>query len=214
MNLELTPMKKIIISLLGLIILISGCKKDPLEGYWKMTFTADVTVFHDGSIATGACFHSGYIGAVLYFPVEGGEVVHQESFVTVQTIDCLDCYGEMRSQTANIPITLNAKLDVTSVEIGDAEGNVTAVFDDFRIWMENPTVFSIDIYYDCGGTPDIQPDYGNAVSQLTGPFLNQVWSFSPQFDQLHHSTFEDFAFPPLNVADIEFRMYEEYVEAY
>jgi hypothetical protein len=209
-------MKKLIIIALGIFTFTSGCKKEEevTEGYWRMTFTADVNVYYDGSISGGACTHSGYIGAALYFPFDGGDVVHQESFVTINTVSHPDCMVEMRSQTANIPITLNAVLDVTSVRFGDAQGNVEAVFDDFRIWMETPVIFPIDIYFDCGGLPSVETDYGNAVSQITSPFLTHVWSFSPQYDKIHNATYTGYAFPPTFLSDIEFSMYEDYVLDY
>lgn len=210
-------MKKLIYSLLAIAFACNGCKKTVDEGYWKVSFTAAIHVYNDGSIDESgggpiACFSDGYIGAVLYFPVHGGDLVAQNSFVTVDSVSCIHCISQMMSQSANIPIELAATLDLTSVSFGDANGTVTAVVDDFRIWMPQPLIYPIDLYYDCGPQPGVASDYGNAVSQLCSPFLTQVWSFSPSFDLVHQSNYNGYAFPPSYKADISFQMYEEYVK--
>ena len=187
------------------------------EGYWKVTFTADISVYSDGSIPESgggpiACFAQGYVAAVLYFPLKGGKVIAQNSSVTIEKVTCINCKSEIVSPASDIPIELAAALDVQSVKIGDAEGVIKAVFDDFRIWMGKPVIHPLEIFYDCGPSPGNASDYGNAVSQITSPFLTQVWSFSPQFGEIHSSTFEKYKFPPTYCSDLEFKILEEYVK--
>ncbi len=204
------------------MLCFSGCGfADPSsttnDGYWKVTFTADVSVYSDGSVPESgggpvACFADGYIGAVLYFPLKGGDVVAQKSFVTINKVTCVNCTSEIISPSSNIPIELRGKLNVQSVKIGDETGKVSAVFDDFKIWMEQPLIHPLEIYYDCGPVPGSASDYGSAVSQITSPFLTQAWSFSPEFGELHSSTFKEYRFPPTFNSDISFRILEEYVK--
>ena len=209
---------------LGLIILAaSGCDliEQSLgsdEGYWKITFTADVSVYGDGSIPTDntggpvACFASGYIGAVLYFPFDGGEVVAQESFVTMEDVSCIECSSEIVSNSEEIPIELMAVLDLNASKLVTESGE-EFLYEDFRVWMEDPLIYPVDINYTCPtGIPGISSDYGGYTSQLISPFLTQVWSFSPTFGEVDTSTFTNFEFPPTYSSDITFSIFEEYAK--
>ncbi|MBT3230425.1 hypothetical protein HN358_01400 [Candidatus Uhrbacteria bacterium] len=217
-------MKKLILGLTALTLVVSGCgltDSAPVsdEGYWKITFTADVSVYNDGSIpeTTGggpvACFADGYIGSVLYFPFEGGEVVAQESFVTMNNVNCIECTSEIASNAVEIPITLSSVLDITSVDVQEEGSEMVFTYDDFRVWMEKPSVYPVDILYSCpGGTPGVASDYGGYISQIVSPLLTQVWSFAPTYGELNTSTFQAYEFPPTYMADIEFNIIEEYVK--
>jgi len=204
------------------LVLISGCSVSDSagnndQGYWKVTLTADVSVHNDGSIPeTGggpiACFADGYIGSVLYFPLAGGKAVAQKSFVTIEKVTCINCLSSIVSPASDIPLQLAAVLEVQSVRKGSADGKVTAVFDDLRVWIDKPVQYPIDIYYDCGPIPGKASDYGSAVSQITSPFMTQVWSFSPAFGEIHSASFKDYRFPPTYSSDLEFKILEEHVK--
>lgn len=215
-------MKKLILGLTAMMLVVSGCSLTESnlssdEGYWKVTFTADVSVYNDGSIPTDgggpiACFSDGYIASVLYFPFNGGEVVSQKSFVTLENVNCINCASEIVSNSSEVPIELSAVLDITDVDVREDGSEAVFTYDDFRVWMEDPLINPVDIRYTCVGAPGVSSDYGAYMSQIVSPLLTQVWSFSPTYGELNTSTFEGYAFPPTYLADIEFNIIEEYVK--
>ena len=212
--------KYLIISFfIGALLFSSGCALTDStlnsdEGYWKVTFTADVSVYNDGSISQSgggpsACFADGYISSVMYFAVGGGSPVKQESFVTLNSVNCLSCSSEIVSNSTEIPIYLQAKLDVSGYEFtGDF---VPEVKNELLVWMEEPVIYSIDVAYTCQGAPGVSSDYGSYISQIVSPFLTEVHHLVVEPDQLSTKTREGFAFPPAYLADIEFNILEEYI---
>lgn len=216
-------MKKITFGLIAMMLMLSGCglTESPAvssdEGYWRITFTADVSVGNDGSIPGSgggpvACFADGYIGAVLYFPFDGGDVIAQESFVSMNNVSCIECASEIVSNSIEVPIELKSVLDITSVDVQEEGSDMVFTYDDFRVWMEDPLVYPVDILYSCPtGSPGVSSDYGGYMSQLVSPLLTKVWSFSPTYGELNTSVYEGYWFQPNYLADIEFNIIEEYV---
>lgn len=216
-------MKSFVITVAAVVIILSGAGLGEVQGaedkgYWKVTFTADVNVYNDGSIPVSgsggpvACFAKGYIGAVLYFPFQGGEVVSQKSFVTLQKVQCIDCTSEIVSNAQEIPITLSAVLDLNGVAVTRDDG-ARFLYENFRVWLPKPLAHPVDILYSCPtGTPGTSSDYGGYLSQLVSPFLTQVWSFAPTFGEVFTTTRKGYALPPTYRADITFSMHEEYAE--
>jgi len=214
-------MKLFLVAMAVLAHLVLGgsvsASQSPDKGYWKVSFTAEIKVYNDGSIpiASGggpvACFAEGRIGAVLYFPFKGGNVVAQKSFVTMNKVSCIECSSKIVSNSKKIPVKLSAVLDLNKVKI--TKGSARFLYEDFRIWLEKPLVHPVDILYKCpSGSPGISSDYGGYMSQIVSPFLTQVWSFAPTFGSVYTTTYTGFKFPPTYKADIKFNMFEEYAE--
>jgi len=212
----------VIIIALSTLIIFTGCnsttsnQKGSGEGYWKISMTVDLDVYSDGSIeheggGPGACFAKGFIASVMYFPFDGGELVAQDSYVSMTDVSCLSCESEIVSNSLEIPIELSAVLDLNAAKLTKKNG-AQFLYEDFRVCMEKPLKFPVDILYTCEGTPGVSSDYGGYMSQLVSPFLTQVWSIQPTFGEIYTTSFEGYAFPPTYLADIKFSIIEEYSE--
>jgi hypothetical protein len=210
----------IIIIVLIAIITTTGCSstntepKESKEGYWKISMTVDLNVYSDGSIdhqggGPGACFAEGFIASVMYFPFDGGELIAQDSYVSMTDVSCLSCESEIVSNSLEVPIELKAVLDLNAAKVTKKNG-AQFLYEDFRVWMEKPLMFPVDIEYTCEGPPGVSSDYGGYMSQLVTPFLTQVWSIQPTFGEIYTTSFEGYAFPPTYLADIKFNIIEEY----
>jgi hypothetical protein len=181
------------------------------NGFRKISLTLDVAVSSNGSIQGNACFGQGTIASVMYFSEKGGELLSQNSTVTVNSVPCLTCYSEIRSPSV-FPIELAAKLNPYAVDVRDAQGNPLSMKDELIFWIETPPINSIDIYYECGGAPATMPDYGSAVSNISTPFVLEQWTQDLVLNEVKTSTRENYAYPPTNLANITISSIETLVD--
>lgn len=212
-------MKRLFLPVILLSLFTSGCGLSDLSPnsedtmYKKVSMTLDVATWSDGSISAGACFGQGTIATVLYFDDDGGEPVAQRSTLTVHSVPCLSCESRITDSTTTFPIELSAVLDPHAVEVSDEAGNSLYMKDELRFWIDTPPIHSLNIYYECGGAPDTLPDYGSAVSQIAGPFLTSVWTQDLVLNEVQSSSFENYAFPPVNIADVTISVIETLVSS-
>lgn len=223
-------MKKILLPIIALALTVSGCgiagsdTSDTStsgwveDGYLKVTMTADISVYNDGSIPDDsqgltACFSQGYIGSELYFSLEGGEVVAQDSFVKLEGLNCVGCEAEITSNNTEVPIELKARLELGAIE-RISESGEKSIYEEFTVWYEDPFIKPVNVRYSCPtDEPSTSTDYGAYMTQLINPFYTQVWSFGPTFNEVYTSTFTGYELPPTYLGDIEFNILEEYVES-
>mgnify|MGYP006935323398 CR=1 FL=1 len=210
-------MKRLIISIVVFGALISGCSKSDMDGYWKITLTADISVSNDASQQTGGeiprtYYPEGYLGAVLYFNASGGDVVQQECFITVNSVFFPGCTAEIVSETSNIPVGLLATLEVKDSGLASSYGDSKNKEINFRI--SKPIVHPLDIRMTCGSSdPTIESDYGSIISSLTAPFVLDQWIFSQISEELYTSTRTGYTYPPTWSSDITFSFLAEHVES-